>query len=239
MKLLLFAALAFSAFAADVCNPRNFQGTYGFQLSGDTQISGDTKPTASIGKLVFDGAGGVSGYSSAHFAGYLQGNPTTGKYEVRTDCSLDWSLQDDSGAYQHFQGKVTPDFARAEFHQTDPGGPQRGIMVRTPEGCSATSLKPQYHFAISGNVIPMEAGQEAHKVSLNGTAQVEDGGKLLVTLSGKPEVTEGTYEIDTDCVVTAGILNLKLRGYLVDGGNQVLAIEIDPGATVTARLTAQ
>src|SRR5579872_7234241 len=117
-QVVLLAGFSVLACAADVCNPRDFHGAYGFQLSGDAKITPDAKPAASMGRLVFDGSGGVSGYSSAHFAGYLQGNPIAGSYEARTDCSIAWSLQDDSGAYQHFGGKMTPDFKRVQFQQT-------------------------------------------------------------------------------------------------------------------------
>lgn len=243
-KFLLLAVLALPVLAADVCNPRVFQGAYGFQLSGDTTISGDAKPVASVGRLVFDESGGVSGVSSAHFAGYLLGNPTTGSYEAHTDCTITWSLQDTSGAYQHFQGTMTPDARRVQFHQTDPGGPGRGLLVRTPQACGVTAMQSRYRFAISGSFTPMLPDQQAHKVSANGAAQVRDGGVLWLAFTGTPGVTEGTVEVDDDCVVqieftlaSGDIMNL--RGVLVDDGRQILAIQTDPGATVTATFTAQ
>ena len=226
--------------AADVCNPRNFQGTYAFQLSGETRISGQPKPAASIGRLVFDGTGSVSGYSSTQFAGYLQGNPTTGSYEARTDCSIAWSLQDTSGAYQHFGGKMTPDFKRVQFRQTDPGGPQNGLMLRTPDTCSAATLQRQYQFSIRGGYIPMEPGQEGHTVSASGIAQVADSGQLVLGFAGQPEPKEGSVSVESDCAVTMTLHlsadeTVNLRGHLVDGGKEILAIGTDPGATVTAR----
>src|SRR6266567_5136125 len=111
--------------SAQLCNPQEFAGVYGFQLSGSTTISGDSKPVASMGRLEFDGQGGVNGSASVNFAGYLLGNPVTGSYDVRTDCSITWSLQDDSGAFQHFAGTLRADLLRATFRQTDAGGAQR------------------------------------------------------------------------------------------------------------------
>src|SRR3954467_358547 len=84
---------------AAVCNPAALAGPYAFQLSGSTDISGKPQPTSSLGRLVFDGKGNVTGTSSAMLAGFLQGNPVTGAYEAKEDCSLTWKLQDDSGAY--------------------------------------------------------------------------------------------------------------------------------------------
>ena len=243
-KFLLLAVLTLPVLAADVCNPRVFHGAYGFQLSGDTTISGAAKPVASVGRLVFDETGGVSGYSSAHFAGYLLGNPTTGSYEAHTDCSITWSLQDTSGAFQHFKGTMTPDARRVQFRQTDPGGPGRGLLIRTPPACGAAALQPRYRFTISGSFIPMLPDQQAHRVSANGTAEVRDGGILWLEFAGTPGATEGTVEVDDDCVVQLELTltsgdTMNLRGVLVDDGRQILAIQTDPGATVTATFTAE
>ena len=141
--------------AVDVCNPAQLQGAYGFQLSGRTTISGTSKPFTSVGRLIFDGHGVLSGEASANFAGYFLGNPVTGKYEAHTDCTITWSLQDDSGFRQPFAGTLTPDLLSATFHQSDATGPQNGTMQKVAEKCSATSLAQRYTFSLSGNVIPM------------------------------------------------------------------------------------
>src|SRR5947208_9811947 len=86
--------------AAQVCDPTKLIGPYGFQLTGTTTISGAPKPTTSLGRIVFDGKGSLGGTSSAMFSGFLLGNPVTGSYEAKYDCSLTWKFQDDSGAFQ-------------------------------------------------------------------------------------------------------------------------------------------
>jgi hypothetical protein len=249
--LALVAVCCLPALAADVCNPRDFQGKYGFQLSGQTTISGDSKPTVSIGTLNFhweaDSRGSLSGYSSAHYSGFLLGNPVTGSYEAHADCTLTWSLQDDSGAFQHFVATLTPDFKRAQFHQTDPGGPQHGLLMRTPDACNAATLQPRYHFSIAGSYTPMEPDQVAHTVSATGTVEVHDGGKLKITSEGKS--ADGIFEMDGDCVIQMEVglpvkdsdtpVPMKVRGPLVDDGKEILAIQIDPGATVSAHFTVQ
>ena len=103
----LAAAMAAPVCAADVCNPAKLEGAYGFQLSGPHHDFRRIETRVSVGRLVFDGHGVVSGYSSVNFAGYFLGNPVTGDYETHDDCTLTWSLQDDSGAFQHFSGKLT------------------------------------------------------------------------------------------------------------------------------------
>lgn len=253
MKQLLASLVLLPALlpAADVCNPRNFGGTYGFQLSGTTTISGTAKPTASVGRLEFhpdvDSRGNVSGYSSAHFSGFLLGNPVAGTYEAHVDCTLTWSLQDDSGGYQHFSGSMTPDFKHIQFRQTDPGGPERGEMSRTADGCGSSPMPARYRLSISGVYTPMQDGQQAHRISVSGTVELRDGGKLLLTAEGK--TTEGRFTVETDCSAqielaiptkdSAVTTPMTLRGLLVDDGKQILGIQTDPGATVTAHFTAQ
>ena len=58
LLLLLSGAVAQ---AADVCNPTKLVGPYAFQLSGATTISGAPQPTASLGRITFDGSLGYFG----------------------------------------------------------------------------------------------------------------------------------------------------------------------------------
>ncbi len=215
----------------DVCNPTNLVGTYAFQLSGSTTISGTPKPTASLGRLTFDGSGSLSGTASATFSGVLLGNPVTGTYEAKSDCSITWKLQDDSGAFQNFSGTLSPDGTRVQFRQTDPGGAQRGIMQKTSDTCSAADLQQKYTFTVSGTTIPMQPGEVRHKVSAEGTLDVAGN---------------GTFEVDSDCSVRfvltlppgpspTNLPPMTMRGFLVNGGKEILAFQTDPGAMVAAR----
>ena len=116
---------AFTAQAADVCNPADLVGPYAFQLTGLTNISGTPKPTVSLGRLTFDGRGNLSGTASATFTGLLLGNPVTGSYEAKSDCSITWKLQDTSGGL--------PEFQRNPLGRCG----QRPIQTDRPGRCSA------------------------------------------------------------------------------------------------------
>src|SRR5579872_1588783 len=63
--LLLFLFPSSLAHAADMCNPADLVGPYAFQLTGLTDIAGPPRPTVSLGRVVFDGQGGLSGTASA------------------------------------------------------------------------------------------------------------------------------------------------------------------------------
>ena len=113
--------------------PRNWLVLMRSSCRGRRLFLGMPKPTASLGRITFDGSGSLSGTSSATFGGLLLGNPVTGTYEAKSDCSVTWKLQDDSGAFQNFSGTALTDGTRVQFKQTDPGGAQNGIMQKTSE----------------------------------------------------------------------------------------------------------
>jgi hypothetical protein len=234
--LLLCVLLSISAaLAAEICDPARVVGPYAVQISGTTTISGDPKPTTSLGSIVFDGNGSVSGTTSTMFSGYLLGKPVTGTYDAKLDCSIVWKLQDDSGAFQHFGGTYSADGARAQFKQTDPGGPLDGIMEKTPDTCSAASLKEAYSYTVAGSTTPMQDGDEARTVSAKGTLDV---------------AASGSFQVQSDCSVLFRLtvpgktpegeapFPMNMRGFLVNGGNEILAFQTDPGAMVAARLRA-
>lgn len=222
--LLVLPGLALHS--AEVCNPATFAGPYAFQLTGTTDISGTPQPTASLGRLVFDGHGGVTGTASATFRGLLLGNPVTGTYEAKSDCSFVWKLQDDSGAFQNFAGTLSADGATVQFRQTDPGGAQRGIMKKTPDTCSTADLLTQYAFSVSGSTTPMNPGETGHTVNARGTLEI---------------ARNGSFQVERDCSVRFTLAlessTISLRGFLVNGGKEILAFQTDPGAMVAARLT--
>ena len=232
----LFAFLVFvtsCTYAADVCNPANLIGPYTLQLSGTTTISGTAKPATSLARVVFDANGNLSGTASSMFDGFLLGNPVTGTYTAKPDCTISWKLQDDSGAFQNFSGTLSTDLMNGQFKQTDPGGAQRGTIRKMPTACSAADLQPTYAFTISGTRIPMQGAGVSRAISAKGNLD-------LAKIAG--------VKVDSDCTVNFAITvtadnygpeTMQFRGFLVNRGKEILAIQTDPGAMVTARLTAQ
>ena len=229
----LITCLFVASAAAQVCDPSHFAGPYALQLTGTTTISGDEKAAANLSRLVFAEEGKVSGLSFTMFSGYLLSNPVTGSYELGTDCSLTWKLQDDSGAWQHFAGTLTPDLASGQFRQTDPGAPQQGVILKSAGKCGTENLHPRYTYTIAGAIISLQRGQERQVVSGKGTVDRE---------------SNDTFEVDDDCTVQFDLVvqnaagekqELRMRGILANAGREILAIESDLGAMVAARLTAQ
>ncbi len=229
--LLLVLVPGLAAQAADVCNPADLLGPYAFQSSGSTDIGGTPRPTARLGRIAFNGRGGLSGTASATFSGLLLGNSVTGSYEAKSDCSVFWKLQDDSGGFQNFSGTLSRDGTSVQFKQTDPGGAQHGIMQITSDACSAADLQKKYDFKVSGSTTPMQTGEVPRGVSARGTVDIAENGSLRV---------------ESDCSVRFGstlpaqdwkaaeLSTMAMRGFLVSGGREILALQTDPGAMVAA-----
>lgn len=247
--LLLSIALAWLGLPAmaDVCGRADVQGAYGFQLSGTTTIgTAGPQSQAAIGRLIFDSDRNISGVSSVNLNGYFLGNPVVGTYTFKTDCTLTFQLQDDSGNFQHFAGLARQGGNSVEIHQTDEGAGGRGVMERVPSGCTAQSLQGVYGLALKGSASQFATDQEPGSAfSVSGTVEADGaGGLTLTTASGK---TTGSYQGDSDCIfeLQMGVANgnsaaiIKLRGVLVKGGKLLLAVESDPTHTATAELAAR
>ncbi len=246
VRVLLGGCLLSGYALAQVCNPADIQGGYGFQLSGKTTISGKETPTAAVGRLEFDGRGKITGIASVNFNGYFLGNPVTGAYEAKDDCTITWSLQDDSGAYQHFMGSAAIDGRRMEFRQTDPGVNVRGVLDRMPDSCSAATFQGRFAVTLTGDATPF-AGEGMAHVSATGQADADGTGNLDLTW-GKA-TGRGSYQVDSDCVVVLELPTpgadgesrefVKLRGVLVNSGREVLAVQTDPERVAGARFLAK
>jgi hypothetical protein len=246
----LFASLfMLPAARADVCDPNALQGAYGFSLTGNTTIGGATRPVVVVGRLVFEESGDLSGISSVAFTGLILGNPVTGKYEAKTDCSVTWSLQDDSGNLQHFDGTMSDDGAHVTFRQSDAGGAQNGVLRRTPEACSVSSLAGDFSLSLSGSTVDVDNAVEIGRRSLSGLLMADGAGGLsFATGPDGPTLSSGTYDVQDDCFVAIELelpaegdvtAMMHFRAILVENSHEVLGIQTDPGTSVAFRLVSR
>ncbi len=247
--LLFVSIFALPVTHAAACDPRAFHGAYGSSLTGTTTIGGAARPVAVVGRLVVDDPENLSGISSASSTGLIIGSPVTGKYEARTDCSVTWTLQDDSGNLQHFAGTKSADGGHVAFRQTDPGGAGNGILLRIRDGCSVSSLAGTFKLTVSGSTVDVNTAVDSGRVSVRGLLMA-DGTRNLSFASGPDSLAlaAGTYEVLDDCFVKL-VLELPeeehqaaamhFRAILADNGREVLGIQTDPGTIVAIRLVSQ
>ena len=94
----------------------------------------------------------------------------------------------------------------------------------------------------------MEPGGVGGAISAKGLMTADVNGNFKLTAKGNPRATSVTFTLDPDCTVELEIAlpsehgetitPMKLRGILTNGGKQILAIQTDPGAMVSAKFTA-
>jgi hypothetical protein len=72
----------------------------------------------------------------------------------------------------------------------------------------------------------------------------EGGAPRTVSAKGSLVVADSSVQIDGDCTLQfdlllrspdGNLLPMRMRGYLVNGGKEILAIQTDPGAMVSGR----
>ena len=234
---------------ASVCNPEDFHGTYGFLLTGQANIGAGWQTAASVGQLVLDGSGNLSGVASVNFTGLYLGNPVTGTYEAHTDCTVVWNLQDDSGNFQHFQGTMSEDGRRVSFHQSDPGGARDGTMFRMASDCPVQSFRGRYRVRVSGATIDVQTGQVSGAISTEGLLEADGAGELAFAPGASSALlAAGTYDFEDGCFLHMAVELpaggnetpvLNFRAVLAADGTAVVGVQSDPGTAVVLRLTAR
>jgi hypothetical protein len=90
----------------------------------------------------------------------------------------------------------------------------------------------------------MNPGDVARRISAAGTVEPDAAGNLTITVPGGAPPTAGTITVDGDCFAQISMAlpsgdSVNLRGILVNGGKQILAMQTDAGATVTAKFNAK
>lgn len=245
MRLILLIAIPVFAGAAEYCSQADVEGAWGVQLAGSMTVSNGTAPAASVARLSFESGGAISGYSSVNFNGYFLGNPVIGDYQLTDDCALTWRLQDDSGGWQRFSGKLSRS-GKVDFRQIDAAANSAGVMKRLASACGASGFRGGYSLTMTGVSTPFAGGvpKPSGGVSL---ADADGNGNLqLLNPKGK---TSGSYTVDSDCFMQIELTlpaadgsdgnTVKLRGVLVDGGKEALAIQTDPKEVSAAKFTAR
>lgn len=120
------------------CNLRTISGSYGSNITGTFFLpppSGSSAPPtgvplASVGRLVFDGIGTVSGTDTNSFGGTISVNNATGTYTVNDDCTGTLNVTFPNG-FTITNNLVIVDGGKEFFViQTNPGTVITGVFKR-------------------------------------------------------------------------------------------------------------
>ena len=96
----ILATIAFFSVApsshAQVCSDLSLKGSFGYTVTGTiTKTAGPliAGPFVAVGKITFDGAGGVKTVRSFNDNGFaLRGDPGTGTYTMNNDCTGSFTI---------------------------------------------------------------------------------------------------------------------------------------------------
>jgi hypothetical protein len=243
-RMIVLASLALSSAAwATTCSNASLSGTYGFLHDGTD--SDGTPATAAVSQVTFDSTTGTfTGETTASHDGVIATElPLTGTYAVASNCTGTGNptggspfstvvtstgflaVHPFSEGFAVKQGSPTCTNAGAEgsfgFETTGiflAGAPAIGAVVFIGE--LKLTVDPSGEGVISGHV-----------------AGSEDG--TILTFEEEP--VTGSYRVGTDCRGTAtitpkGLSEMHFSLVVVDGGNEMLAVETDADTVVSGSL---
>jgi hypothetical protein len=238
---IILASFALSSAAWATCSNASLSGTYGFLHNGTD--SNGTPFTAAVSQLTFDSATGTfTGETTASHDGEIVTDlPLTGTYKVSTNCTGKGTPQGGSP----FSIVVTPTgflalHLFAEGFAVSQGSPT----------CTTAGVKGSFGFETTG--VFLDAATEAVafigelKLTVNRSGEGVISGHLSASEDGTfqtfaEEPVTGSYRVGRNCrgratITPKGVSEMHFDLVVVDGGNEMLAIETDTGTVVSGTL---
>lgn len=123
-RLALAAVLAAPMALADapVCDASSFTGAYGYKLSGIVYDSyGYMYFLNSVGRIVSDGAGSITGTNTYSFDGTVIRQTFTGTYTVNEDCTGTLTMATSGSGTANYDFVLVNNNQEATMVQTDSG----------------------------------------------------------------------------------------------------------------------
>jgi hypothetical protein len=253
-----------AAYAIGGCSNASLSGTFGMQLSGaiapgaqgvggvalqgattaSTGTSTTAAPGTGIARMLLDGNGNITGYSSVNAQSqWLQGN-LSGTYSVNDNCSVSLSLMDASGNSQNFNGIVVAQGNSAFLTQTNAGAGVSGTLRPLKGFCQTSDLVGTFGIQYFGTA-------SSAAVSSTGLLSLDGRGGLTATewrLSGGASAlvtSAGNINVNADCSASLTLTStvdgssVNLSGLISLDEKQLFFIQSDAGKAVTGSAVAQ
>ena len=241
-RMIVLATFTLSSAAwAATCSNASLSGTYGFLHLG-TDSSG-TPATAAVTQLTFDStAGTFTGETTASHDGVIATEPVTGTYAVASNCT---GTGNPTGL-SSFSFVVTSTGFLA-LHLFSEG---YAVKQGSPT-CTNAGVKGSFGFETTGLFLA-EAPAAAVafigelKLTVNPSGEGVISGHVAASEDGTfqtfaEEPVTGSYKVGRDCRGTAtitpkGLSEMHFRLVVVDGENEMLAVETDADTVVSGTL---
>jgi hypothetical protein len=239
-SVIVLASFALSSAAwAATCSNASLSGTYGFLHDGTD--SNGTPATAAVTQITFDSTTGTFyGETTASHGGVIAIEPLTGTYAVASNCTGTGTPT--GGAPFSFVVTSNGFLALHLFSE--------GFAVKQGSPtCTNAGVKGSFGFATTGVFLaeaPSAAvafiGELTLRVNPSGEGVI--GGHVSASEDGTffaEEPVTGTYRVGTDCrgratITPKGHSEMHFSLVVVDGGNEMAAIETDQDTVVSGML---
>jgi hypothetical protein len=240
--MIVLASFAFSSAAwAVTCSNASLSGTYGFLHDGTD--SNGTPATAAVSQITFDStAGTFTVETTASHGGVIATESLTGTYAVAWNCT---GTGNPTGG-SPFSFVVTSTGFLAAHLFADGFAVKQGSPT-----CTNAGVKGRFGFETTG-VFLAEAPAAAVvfigelKLAVNPSGEGVISGHIAASENGTflkfgEEPVTGSYKVDGDCrgratITPKGLPEMHFRLVVVDGGNEMLAIETDANTVVSGIL---
>ena len=239
LTIVLAGFVLSSAAWAATCSNASLSGTYGF-LHDSTDSNG-APATAAVTQITFDSTTGTfTGEQIASHDGVIVTESVTGMYTVASNCTGTGTPAGGSP----FSIVITPTGFLA-LHLVAEGF---AVKQGSPT-CTNAGVRGSYGFETTGvSVAGAATGAVAFigelKFSVNASGDGVIRGQVSSSDDGTflaEEPVTGAYKVDPDCrgwatIKPEGLPEMRFQLVVVEGGNEMLAIETDADTVVSGTL---
>jgi hypothetical protein len=228
-------ALSSAAWAA-TCSNVSLSGTYGFLHDGTD--SNGAPATAAVTQITFDSTTGrFTGEQTASHDGVIATESVTGTYTVASNCNGTGTPAGGSP----FSIVVTSTGFLALHLFAEGFAVKQGSPI-----CTNAGVQGSFGFETTG--VFLATGAVAFigelKLTVNPSGEGVINGQVASSEDGtflSFEPVRGSYQVDPDCrgwatIKPKGLPEMRFHVVVVDGGNEMLAIETDANTVVSGTL---
>jgi hypothetical protein len=248
-RMIVLASFALSPAAGATCSNASLSGTYGFLHDGTD--SNGTPFTAAVSQITFDSTTGTfTGETTASHDGVIATFSFSGTYAVASNCTGTGTPT----GHNRFSFVVTSaGFLAVEPFNHTTGVTSEGFGVKQGSPtCTNAGVKGSFGFETTGvflagapatgpvafiGELKLTVNPSGEGVISGHVAGSEDG--TILTFAEEP--VTGSYTVATDCrgratITPKGRSEMHFSLVVVDGGNEMLAIETDADTVVSGSL---
>jgi hypothetical protein len=242
-RMIVLASFALSSAAwAATCSNASLSGTYGFLHLGTD--SNGTPATAAVSQIKFDSTTGTFiGETTASHDGVIATRPLTGTYAVASNCTGTGTPAGGS----RFSIVVTSTGFLALHLFAEGFAVKQGSPTCTNAGVAGSfGFETTGVFFAGAPATAAVAFIGELKLTVNPSGEGIISGHVAASadstfLTFAEEPVTGSYRVGTDCRGTATITpkgrsEMHFKLVVVDGGNEMLAIETDANTVVSGTL---